>query len=136
MIGQVCKYRRNQHRVIQPRLLNWIKRQAPKGRLRDSLFLYYQKQVGTFVIAQWVVPERAFRDVLNIGKDLTLFDADMSLRFRRMLHDITPIQEIRRHIIQGERDKLWALQQENDQKVGLAKYLKNELNTVRVSMSG
>jgi len=117
MLGVACRYRKSEHRIIQPRILSWIKRQIPDARLRDSLFIYYHLQHGTFVIAQWVVPERSFIDIHNLGNSLANFTADAAQRFRQQIKSPVGRHELGKALRQKERDRLTQEQDINDDKV-------------------
>lgn len=136
MIGQVCKYRRDQHRVIQPRMLNWIKRQVPRGNLRDSLFLYRHLEQGTFVIAMWSQVGKSFQDIINLGLSLDNFTREVAEQFRIRIRDTLTRHELCQFLRQKQRDDLTNLQQENDEEVGRRAYIANETNKVKISMSG
>ena len=136
MLGQVCEYRRDQHRVIQPRLLNWIKRQVPRGNLRDSLFIYRHLEHNTFVVASWSRRNRDFQDIINIGLSLDNFTEQVAEQFRVRVRDTFTRHELIRILKQEERNKLTNMQEENDEEVDRREGLANENKNVKVSMSG
>lgn len=136
MLGTLCKYRRDQHRVIQPRMLNWIKRQVPGGNLRDSLFIYRHLELGTYVIAMWSQIGRSFQDIVNLGYSLDNFNRAVAEKFRVSIRDSGTRHELVEFLKQTERDELTKLQQENDEEVERRAYIINEKNNVKVSFSG
>lgn len=136
MLGQVCLYRRDQHRVIQPRMLNWIKRQVAGGNLRDSLFIYRHLELGTYVIAMWSQIGRTFQDIVNLGYSLDNFNRDVAEKFRVRIRDSGTRHELREYLKQQERDELTNLQQENDEEVERRAGIENKTNKIKVSFSG
>ncbi len=136
MLGQLCRYRKDQHRVIQPRMLKWIKRQVPRGSLRDSLFLYRHLQHGTFVVASWSQIGRTFQDIINLGPSLDNFTHGVAEQFRIRVRDTFTRQELAKFLKQHNRDELTSLQDENDEEVLRREYIANETNKTKVSMSG
>lgn len=136
MLGQVCEYRRDQHRVIQHRLLNWIKRQVPRGSLRDSLFLYRHNELGTFVIASWSQTGRKFQDILNLGTSLYNFTWEVAEQFRRSIRNTSTRRELLDYLQQREIDYLKKLQEHNDKEVDWRRFTANETNKTRITMTG
>lgn len=67
----VCRYTPEEHELITPTMLEWCKRNLPEP---ERLFMYRHRQWGTFVLAQWVGPQRTqFVDVMNLGTSLNNF---------------------------------------------------------------
>ncbi len=118
MIGQACRYDRQQHRILHPRMEKYILRQAP-ANIRGSLFVYYHNLHRTFVIAQWVVPDKAFVDVMNLGHSLANFGSEEARQFRLQIKSPVGNQQLAKALRQKELDRLTERQATNDQQVEL-----------------
>ena len=71
MLGLPCHYNASQHKLINPEMLNWCRRQTSDDRLKKKLFMYYHRLYGTFVVGLWVgEPRRWFVDLLNLVASL------------------------------------------------------------------
>ena len=135
MLGTLCQYRRDQHRVIQPRMLKWIKRQVP-GKLGDSLFIYRHLELGTHIIAMWSQIGKSFQDIVNLGLSLDNFTREVALQFVAQVKDAQTRYELCTFLKQQERNKLSEMQDENDEEVERRAYIENEKSNVKISMSG
>ena len=138
MIGMACRYDKRQHRIIHPRIERWIQRQVRDSKFRASLFMYYHRSHGTFIVARWVVPGRLFEDIINLEYSLSNFDKEMARQFRIQVRSPVGRRQLSRALIQKERDRISRLQQQNDKKVEYSewkkqKYLENKLT---VSLAG
>lgn len=133
MIGMLCPFRRWQHKIIHPRMLDWIKRGVP-AKLRDSLFMYYHLQAGTYVIAQWVVPDRFFLDVRNLEHSLDNFTKEMAIAVLAQLRDSVSRPDIAKSLRQYARDQASKDQERNDMQVERRR--RRQSTAVKVSLSG
>jgi hypothetical protein len=135
MLGTSCPYRSDQHRIIHPELERWVKRQVSDPKLRDSLFVYHHLQVGTFVIAQWTVPDRWFVDVLNLGSSLANFDRGRAEMFKITFLQPVGKRQLGRALGQGYMGHLRGLQQQNDEEKEYRQW-RSDRRTCRKVMSG
>ena len=115
MLGQACAFRNSQHMIVHPELEGWLRREIPDHRARESLFVYYHRQTGNYVIAEWISPRRYFQDVLNIGPSLGLFTNAVAHRFKQLYRQPTSGRELAKQMRQHELHRLKALQDENDE---------------------
>jgi hypothetical protein len=112
MIGMPCAYRRDSHRIIHPRFLNWIRRQLADVKLRESLFVYYHLIHRNFVIAHWKVPCRYFVDILNLGHSLENFDQETAKNLITQLR--TPISGSEMAEILRDKERKWLTMKQDD----------------------
>ncbi len=112
MINMPCVYRRNQHKIITPRFLEWIKRQLPSPKLRDSLFVYFHLIHRTFVIAQWTVPCRLFVDVMNLEHSLGNFTQEKAQNLIEQLK--SPVSGAEMAELLKERERKWQSLRQNE----------------------
>jgi len=89
MLGAICRFRKDQHRIIHPKFENWIKRHVPDERLRDSLFVYYHRIHKTFVVAQWKSYKRGFVDVLNLDTEPRLYPEQAKQLLDSLRHPVS-----------------------------------------------
>ena len=118
MIGLACLYRKDEHRIIYPRIISWLKRRVSNVKLRDSLFIYFHLKERTIVVAQWIVPCKTFIDVMNLGTSFSSFTPEVAKRLLNILRSPISGHELATLLKDRDRRRVLDKQDDNDEMVG------------------
>lgn len=104
MLG-FCNYKSNEHMLIEPPLLGWLKRNIPDPRDKERVFVYRHIESGNFVIGLWEsCPREKFQDIMNLGWSLQNFTRERAQRLIGKFNGRFMLSDLQKEIRQGHSE--------------------------------
>jgi len=116
MLGMVSHYNHKEHTILGGEITPFLRRLTEHDPQRKGkLFLVHYKNIGSFVIAEWLTrPRDIFIDVLNLGSSLGNFTREKANELRHRLFAPITHAETSRYITEADSGYYHGRQDDNE----------------------